>query len=89
MLSHERIGITEGDGAVAGDERPKKGGTGLREIRALLANTQIFDAGPGAVPAFGARRRGGRAVSYFVMFRTEGRPAAPLYDRSARRPLDP
>jgi integrase len=56
---------------VAGDERPKKGKIGLREIRALSPNTQIFDAGPGAVPAFGARRRGGRAVSYFVMFRTE------------------
>jgi integrase len=59
---------------VAGDEQPKKGKIGLREIRALAPNTQIFDAGPGAVPAFGARRRGGSAVSYFVMFRTdEGR----------------
>jgi integrase len=59
---------------LAGDERPKKGKIGLREIRALPPNTQIFDRGPGAVPAFGARRRAGSAVSYFVMFRTdEGR----------------
>jgi integrase len=68
------IGITEGGAALAGDERPKKGKIGLREIRALPPNTQIFDSGPGAVPAFGARRRAGSAVSYFVMFRTdEGR----------------
>jgi integrase len=47
---------------------------GLREVRALTPNTEIFDAGAGAVPAFGARRRGGSGVSYFVMFRTdEGR----------------
>ncbi|WP_159993711.1 site-specific integrase [Roseomonas sp. 18066] len=47
---------------------------GLREIRALPQNTEIFDAGPGAVPGFGVRRRAGATVSYFVMFRTvEGR----------------
>jgi integrase len=47
---------------------------GLREVRALAPETEIFDAGPGAVPAFGARRRSGASVSYFVMFRTsEGR----------------
>jgi integrase len=55
-------------------ERTKERKIGLREIRALPPNSEIFDAGPGAVPAFGARRRAGSGVSYFVMFRTgEGR----------------
>jgi len=36
----------------------------------LAPDTEIFDGGPGAVPAFGARRRAGVGVSYFVMFRT-------------------
>jgi integrase len=59
--------MTDGEG-------PKRGKIGLAAIRALPPNTQIFDTGPGAVPAFGARRRVGSAVSYFVMFRTgEGR----------------
>ena len=44
---------------------------GLAAVRAMGPNTEIFDAGPGAIPAFGARRRAGTAVSYFVMFRTE------------------
>lgn len=53
-------------------EKPRK--IGLREVRALPPNTEIFDAGPGSVPGFGARRRVSEAVSYFVMFRTvEGR----------------
>ncbi|HYZ34686.1 MAG TPA: integrase arm-type DNA-binding domain-containing protein, partial [Crenalkalicoccus sp.] len=43
---------------------------GLREVRALAPHSEIFDGGPGAVPGFGARRRAGRSVSYFVMFRT-------------------
>jgi integrase len=45
---------------------------GLREIRALEPNTQIFDAGAGAVTGFGARRRAGSVVSYFCMYRAEG-----------------
>jgi hypothetical protein len=44
---------------------------GLTAILALAPNTEIFDSGPGAVPAFGARRRSASAMSYFVMFRTE------------------
>lgn len=44
---------------------------GLREIRALAPDSEIWDA---AVPGFGARRRNGPAVSYQLMFRTkEGR----------------
>jgi hypothetical protein len=44
---------------------------GLREVRALKPGGEIWDA---AVPGFGARRRAGASVAYFVMFRTaEGR----------------
>ena len=58
-------------GVVMGASDQAKGRKiGLREIRTLPPNTQIFDAGAGSVPAFGARRRAGSTVSYFVMFRT-------------------
>ncbi len=44
---------------------------GLREVRALEPNSEIWDA---AVPGFGARRQRSEAVAYVVMFRTtEGR----------------
>ena len=44
---------------------------GVREVEALRAGEEIWDT---AVRGFGARRRGGPSVSYFVMFRTaEGR----------------
>lgn len=47
---------------------------GLREVRAPTPQSEIYDGGPGSVPGFGARRRAGLGVSYFVMFRTgEGR----------------
>jgi len=50
------------------------GRIGLREVRALAPGATVWDQGPGAVPGFGARRRAGSAVSYFIMFRTsEGR----------------
>jgi integrase len=50
------------------------GKIGLREVRALAPNTEIFDSGKGAVTGFGARRRSGATVSYFVMYRnSEGR----------------
>lgn len=67
---------------------------GLIEVRALAPNTEIFDAGAGAVSAFGARRRGGSSVSYFVMFRTDegrlrrftiGRHGAPWTPETARK----
>jgi integrase len=38
----------------------------LRDVRGLAPSTEIFDAD---VTGFGARRRSGRGVSYFVMFR--------------------
>jgi integrase len=45
------------------------GKIGLREVRALAPQTELFD-GPGGTHGFGARRRAGDAVSYFIMFRT-------------------
>src|ERR1700733_12096779 len=46
---------------------------GLRDIQSLPPNSEIFDGGPDAVPAFGARRRSGGSVTYFVMIREDGR----------------
>ncbi len=44
---------------------------GLREVRALGPNQEVWDA---AVPGFGARRQRSAAVAYVLMFRTaEGR----------------
>lgn len=44
---------------------------GLREVRALEPDSEIWDA---AVPGFGARRQRSEAVAYVVLFRTaEGR----------------
>ena len=44
---------------------------GLRDVRSLQPNTEIWDS---AVPGFGARRREGEVISYVLMFRTaEGR----------------
>jgi integrase len=46
---------------------------GLRIIEALEPNSEVFDGGRGGVAGFGARRRSGNSVSYFVMFRASGR----------------
>jgi hypothetical protein len=43
----------------------------LREIRAMPPQSTIFDGGTGSVPGFGARRRAGPMVSYFIMYRTQ------------------
>jgi hypothetical protein len=45
---------------------------GLREIRAMPPQSTIFDGGTGSIPGFGARRRAGPMVSYFIMYRTHG-----------------
>ncbi len=64
---------------------------GLREVRALGPNQEIWDA---AVPGFGARRRAGAAVSYVLMYRTPqgrlrrytiGHHGAPWTPESARK----
>lgn len=44
---------------------------GLREIRAMPPQSTIFDGGTGSIPGFGARRRAGPMVSYFIMYRTQ------------------
>ena len=45
---------------------------GLREVRAMTPNTEIWDA---TVPGFGARRQAGTAIAYVLLYRTpEGRP---------------
>jgi integrase len=47
---------------------------GLRDVRALPPNGEIWDGGTGGVAGFGARRQRGDAISYVVVYRTaEGR----------------
>jgi integrase len=47
---------------------------GLRDVRALPPNGEIWDGGTGGVAGFGARRQRGNAISYIVVYRTaEGR----------------
>jgi integrase len=47
---------------------------GLRDVRALPPNGEIWDGGTGGVAGFGARRQRGDAITYVVMYRTtEGR----------------
>src|ERR1700693_868237 len=63
---------------------------GLREIRALGPNQEIWDA---AVPGFGARRQKGTAIAYVLVYRTDegrtrrytiGRHGAPWTPDTAR-----
>jgi len=57
-----------------GNKRQRRGRIGLSEVRSMAPGATIWDAGSGAVPGFGARRRASASVSYFVMYRTaEGR----------------
>jgi integrase len=46
---------------------------GLRAVQALEPNSEIFDGGRGAVGGFGARRRSGPGVAYFVFYRVNGK----------------
>jgi len=66
---------------------------GLREVRALGLNSEVWDAGPGAVSGFGARRRTSDVVSYVLMYRTKdgrqrrftiGRHGSPWTPETAR-----
>jgi len=55
-------------------KRGVAGSIGVERVRDLAPNAELFDTGKGAVAGFGARRRAGESVSYFVMYRTaEGR----------------
>src|SRR4051794_11180681 len=66
---------------------------GLREVRALKPNQEVWDAGAGAVPGFGIRRQRSEAVSYVLLYRnaesrqrryTIGRHGAPWTPDEAR-----
>jgi integrase len=74
-------------------KRGVTGSIGVERVRDLPPNSEIFDAGKGAASGFGARRRTGPAVSYFVMYRTAdgrqrrytiGRHGAPWTPDTAR-----
>src|SRR4051794_7507210 len=63
---------------------------GLRDVRALCLNSEIWDA---AVAGFGARRQKGDAIAYVVLYRTPqgrsrrytiGRHGAPWTPETAR-----
>ena len=87
----ESFGIAGWVWGMAGEiqaSRQRVGKIGLREVRSLQTNTQIFDGGPGSVPGFGARGAPAPASRiYHVPHRK--RTAPPLHYRQTRRPLDP
>lgn len=67
---------------------------GLREVRALPPNGEIWDAGTEGVAGFGARRQRSEAIAYVVMYRTAegrhrrytiGRHGAPWTPETARK----
>jgi len=67
---------------------------GLRDVRALPPNGEIWDAGTEGVAGFGARRQRSEAIAYVVMYRTAegrlrrytiGRHGAPWTPATARR----
>lgn len=71
----------------------RSGKIGLREVRALPENAELWDAGPGAVTGFGIRRQRSPAVAYVVAYRTPfgtsrrftiGRHGAPWTPDTAR-----
>lgn len=71
----------------------RTGRIGLREVRALPENAELWDAGPGAVTGFGIRRQRSPAVAYVVLYRdpfgkprrfTIGRHGAPWTPDTAR-----
>jgi integrase len=72
----------------------KNGPIGLRDVRALPPNSEIWDGGTEGVAGFGARRQRGSAISYVLMYRTAegrlrrytiGRHGAPWTPEMARR----
>jgi integrase len=72
----------------------KNGPIGLRDVRALPPNSEVWDGGTEGVAGFGARRQRGSAISYVLMYRTPenrlrrytiGRHGAPWTPEMARR----
>lgn len=72
----------------------KSGKIGLTEVGALPPNSELWDAGKGAVAGFGIRRQRSKAVAYIVIFRdrsgrsrrlTIGRHGAPWTPDTARK----
>lgn len=56
------------------EPKTRAGRIGLREVRGLGPGEVVWDAGPGAVTGFGARRQRSEAVSFVLAYRTrEGR----------------
>jgi len=67
---------------------------GLREVRALPPNGEVWDGGTQGVAGFGARRQRSEAIAYVVMYRTAegrlrrytiGRHGAPWNPETARK----
>ncbi len=67
---------------------------GLREVRALPPNRQVWDAGTEGVAGFGARRQRSQAIAYVLVYRTAegrqrrytiGRHGAPWTPETARK----
>lgn len=67
---------------------------GLREVRALAPNGEVWDGGTEGVAGFGARRQRSEAIAYVVMYRTRegrlrrytiGRHGAPWTPETARK----
>lgn len=72
----------------------KSGKIGLGAVAALPPNSELWDAGKGAVAGFGIRRQKGEAVAYVVLYRdrygrprrfTIGRHGAPWTPDTARK----
>lgn len=72
----------------------KSGKIGLAEVEAMPANSEIWDAGKGAVAGFGVRRQRSEARAYVVLYRlpdgrsrrfTIGRHGAPWTPETARK----
>lgn len=67
---------------------------GLRDVRALLPNGEVWDGGTEGVAGFGARRQRSEAIAYVLMYRTAegrlrrytiGRHGAPWTPETARK----
>ena len=62
---------------------------GLRDVRALPPNGEVWDGGTEGVAGFGARRQRSEAVAYMLMYRTAGRAAQRRMTGNARHGAEP